>query len=369
VLFVGVALAAVGFVLGSLGPCLILLARDFGVPRGELAWLSSGFGASLIVAGLAGPWLLGLGPARVLRFGAAGLAAGTALLSVAPTLLVAQAGALLLGVGGAGIVLANPVLLAGPGAARRLTSVNAGASVAALSSPLLMGALDALAGNGRLALLIPVAPLLWVAVGSGKAAWSEGEAGPVRAPDAPRGPGAPQSLHVAAAWISLATAVSAEFVYVVWSAARLQDSGLDPAAAAAAASSFQIGMAAGRMVAPRLIGKVSVVVPGVALGIFGALVAATPAGPRLLTAALGAAGFGVAVLYPVLLARLVATPGLTLYKGSSLGASASGAAALGSPIVLAVLASLLSLRIAFLAAVPLLLLVLVLRRRGARDGR
>ncbi len=178
VLFVGVALAAVGFVLGSLGPCLILLARDFGVPRGELAWLSSGFGVSLIAAGLAGPWLLGLGPARLLRVSAAVLAAGIALLSVAPSLLVAQAGALLLGVGGAGIVLANPVLLAGPGAARRLTAVNAAASVAAVSSPLLMGALDALAGNGRLALLVPVAPLLWLAVASGKAAWSEGERSP-----------------------------------------------------------------------------------------------------------------------------------------------------------------------------------------------
>jgi MFS family permease len=368
---VGIALAAVGFLLGSLGPCLILLSRDLRVPRGELAWLTSGFGVSLLVAGAVGVWLLGRGAPRLLRISSVVLALGVALLAAAPALLAAQAGALLLGAGGAGVVLATPVLLSGSGADRRLTRVNAGASVAALCAPLLIGALEALAGNGRLMLLVPVAPLLLVAAASTSSdvAWTDLRPGPEeRAPGV--GPARPpRPLGVAARWSSLVAAVSAEFAFLVWGAARLQDSGLDPARASAAAAAFPVGMAAGRLVAPRLMGVIPVVGPGVALGIVGAVVAAAPSGPLLATAALGVAGFGIAVLYPVILAQLVGTPGLGPHRGASLGAAASGTAALLAPVLLASLAAATTLRTAFLSVVPVLALVLVLGRRGAGMAR
>src|SRR4249919_1686539 len=102
---VGVAQAALGYLLGSLGACLVLLARDLAVPRTHLVWLSAGFGVALLVAGPVGPLVLDGGAHRLLRISAAVLAAGTCGLAVAPTVVLAQAGALMLGVGGAGFVL------------------------------------------------------------------------------------------------------------------------------------------------------------------------------------------------------------------------------------------------------------------------
>ncbi|HWM85267.1 MAG TPA: hypothetical protein VNO33_05500, partial [Kofleriaceae bacterium] len=110
-LTVGIALAALGYLLGGLGASLILLARDLDIPRGELGWMSSSFGAAMIVVGAAGPWLLRAGAGRVLRAASAALGAGFALLAVAPDLLVGQVAAVLLGVGGAGLVLAGPAAM------------------------------------------------------------------------------------------------------------------------------------------------------------------------------------------------------------------------------------------------------------------
>jgi hypothetical protein len=79
---------------------------------------------------------------------------------------------------------------------------------------------------------------------------------------------------------------------------------------------------------------------------------------------MGIAGLGIAVLYPVTLARLTGTPGLGLRRGASLGALASGTAALASPPLAAAVAGATSLRVAFLSVVPMLALVLALGRRA-----
>jgi len=164
---VGVAQAALGYLIGSLGACLVLLARDLAVPRTHLAWLPAGFGAALLIAGPAGPALLAGGAHRLLRTCAFLLALGTCGLALAPGVVVAQAAALLLGVGGAGIVLATAALLTGPEAARRLSLVNAAASLAGVAAPLALSLADALPGSGRLALLLPLPPLLWLALVAG----------------------------------------------------------------------------------------------------------------------------------------------------------------------------------------------------------
>src|SRR5919204_6044053 len=68
---VGITYGGLGFLLGGLGGCLVLLSRDLGVPRGELSWLSAGFGVALLLAGLVGPRALRLGAGWVLRTGCA----------------------------------------------------------------------------------------------------------------------------------------------------------------------------------------------------------------------------------------------------------------------------------------------------------
>ncbi|MEV0201775.1 hypothetical protein [Nonomuraea sp. NPDC050691] len=117
---VAFAQVALGFTVNSLGACLVLLARDLGTPAGELAWLSSSFGAGLLVVGAAGRWALGYGPRRAMLGSALVAAAGAALLATAPVAPPAAAGALLLGLGAAGLVLVTPALLRGPDAAARL---------------------------------------------------------------------------------------------------------------------------------------------------------------------------------------------------------------------------------------------------------
>ena len=133
--------------------------------------------------------------------------------------------------------------------------------------------------------------------------------------------------------------------------------------ASASAAAFPVGMAAGRLLVPRLIGRFPVIASGVALGLLGALLAAAPGGPVLTTAALALAGLGISPLNPMLVDQLVRTPGLDLGRAAALCSFASGAAVLGAPLVLNALASVVSLRLGFLAAVPLLLGVLLLRRR------
>jgi len=156
-------------------------------------------------------------------------------------------------------------------------------------------------------------------------------------------------------------AVSAEFAFVVWGAARVQESGLSASCAAAGAVAFPIGMGMGRLIAPRVGDGATVVAGGAALGLVSALVATAAVPPWLAIAALGGAGLGIAPLFPLMLARLMGTTGLSARRGASLGTMASGTAVLGSPVLLSAIASHTSLRSGFLVAVAALALLALLQ--------
>jgi len=359
-LAVGVSQGSIGFLLASLGPCLILLARDLSVPVAGLSWLSAGFGVGLLLLGMTGSGLLRHAGARVLlRCSALCLAVGATLLATASWLFVAKLGALSLGLGGAGIVLSGWALLSGPAAGRRLTYVNAASSLSGICAPPLIGALDALSGHGRLALLVALPSLLWLAWASG----SETGPPPAIAPEAKAHPHPPLRL-LAARFASVVAAVSAEFAFVVWGAARLQASGLSASVAAASAVAFPIGMGVGRLIAPHFIGRAPLVGLGTALGIASGLVAAMPVPSLFVVAALLGAGFGIAPLFPLMLARFMGTTGLSARRGASLGTAASGTAVLGAPVLLSAVASHTSLRMGFLVAVVALAILVVLQFQG-----
>jgi hypothetical protein len=300
-----------------------------------------------------------------LRGSAIAIAAGGALLSVAFSIPLTQAAALLLGVGGAGVMLVCPVLLAGPRAAADLTFANAMNATAGIAAPLLLGAAEASLGHGRVALLLPLPGLLWLA-----AVRRPPPLARVAVPEPRIRPQGRAGWAAARASLALVGAISPEFFFVVWGAARLQDSGMGAVAASASAAAFPVGMAVGRLLVPRLLGRFPVIASGVALGLCGALLAAAPGGPVLTTAALALAGLGISPLNPMLVDQLVRTPGLDLGRAAALGSFASGAAVLGAPLLLNALASVVSLRLGFLAAVPLLLGVLLLRgREGPLTGQ
>jgi hypothetical protein len=360
---IAISQGALGYLLAALGPCLILLARDLDVPRTGLAWVSAGFGVGLLLLGLVGERLLAVGAWRVLRGSVAGLSVGAALLGTSRSVYPAQAGALLLGVGGAGIVLVTPVLVSGAGAAKRLVVVLGLSNLTGIGAPLLISAVDATSGLGRAALLLPVPLLAWLA-------FRRRPAAAVVAPREPApAPAAGTARRGARWWLAIVCAVSPEFAFLVWGAARLEDSGLGPAAASAAAAAFPVGMAAGRFLAPRLLDRLPLVPIGVALAAAGAALAAAPVGPALVATACGLAGLGIAPLYPVLLDRLMRKAGLDPRRAAGVGALASGTAVLFAPVLLSVLARAVTLRLGFLAAMPFLLMVLVLYRRGRAERR
>ncbi|WP_203988555.1 hypothetical protein [Sphaerisporangium rufum] len=336
------AQAALGFTVNSLGACLVLLARDLGTAPEELLWLSSSFGAGLLVVGLAGTVALRAGPQPALRAAALVTAAGAAVLATGATAAVAAAGALLLGLGAAGLVLVTPALLRGADAAAGLARANGAASVSALLGPVAIGGLAAAGVSGRLALLATVPPLLLLAAGARGGT------------PAPRDDGAarPRAWRVAGRWTAIVVAVSIEFCFTIWATARLLDAGLAAGAAAAAAAAFLAGMAAGRLGAPRLIGRGVPVVPlGCAVVVAGTVAVAVTTTPPPVIAGLVVAGLGVAPLYPVTLARLVQTPGLPPARSAAYGTLASGTAILAAPAALGALGAALDLRTAYLVAV------------------
>ena len=379
----GIGLSSMGFVLAGLGACTAILARDLDEPTSRLALLSSGLAAGLLFVALVGPRLLRSWPiTTVLAVGSVICAVGTVLLAVAPVYAVAIAGGLCIGLGGALLVLVAPLMLDGPTAAARLSRVNAVASGTGILAPLAIGALDSLGPTGRLALLAAAPPLLVLAVltrrvkpvpqSSEPAALVLIDSAPAvglgrkwlgRRSGARRRVGRQVAAAVGLGWLRIVLAVAVEFCFVVWAVARLVATGLPTATAALLGSAFPIGMAIGRAIGPVHWRSWSPVVPSAVLAVVGTLLVSLFDAPAVVAAGLVVAGAGVAPLYPITLAALVATPGLSPARLAAIGAMASGTAILVAPAALAVLARVVDLRTAYLITLPLLAALFALSRR------
>ncbi|WP_202866260.1 MFS transporter [Kribbella turkmenica] len=420
---IGIGLSSMGYLLAGLGACVAILARDLDESTGRLALLSSAFAVGLFVVAVVGPMMLrSWALPTVLRLGSLVCAAGALLLAVAPAYGVAIAGGLGVGLGGALLVLVAPLVLHGPTAASRLSRVNAVASATGIAAPLAIGAVDSLGATGRLALLAAVPPLLALAVFKGKpdhpaantlpserdhgavdASLLERDHAAVDPPPSGRdhpavnsapsgrnhlavdsadsehdrsladvsGVGAPRSavaLSVTLGWLRVVLAVGVEFCFVVWAVARLLATGLPVATAALLGSAFPIGMAIGRAVGPIHLRTLSPVVPGGLLAIIGTLLVSLFDTPTAVALGLVVAGAGVAPLYPVTLAALVAIPGLNPTRLSAIGALASGTAILLTPAALAALSRAADLRTAYLITLPLILVLIALSRSPSRSA-
>jgi MFS family permease len=396
---IGIALSAMGFVLAGLGACVAILARDLDEPPSRLALLSSGFAVGLLVVALVGPRLLrSWSMPTAMAFGSVVCAFGAALIAVAPAYAVVIAGTLCVGLGGAMLTLVAPLMLNGPTAAVRLSRVNAVASGTGILAPLTIGAIDGLGPSGRLAMLAAAPPLLLLAVLTRRTnpippvttAVGRHADEPFRPVDARveqpvavlidsapavglgrkwRGRvGRQVVVDVGIGWLRVVLSVSVEFCFVVWAVARLVATGLPTATAALLGSAFPIGMAAGRAIGPIRWRGWSPVLPSGALAACGTLMVSLFDTPAIVALGLVVAGLGVAPLYPVTLASLVATPGLSSARLSAIGAMASGTAILLAPAILAVLARAVDLRTAYLVTLPLIGVLFLLSRRSGRTS-
>jgi hypothetical protein len=347
--------AVLGFYLGGLGATLVLLARDFDVPLLSLGWLSSGFGVASLLIGATGTKVLRLGPERLARAAFVLLAAGGVLIALAPELVVAQIGALVLGLGGAVTVLCTPSLVVGEGMARRLTLVTAGSSIAGVVSPLALGLVDRFGEHGRLALLIPVPFALMLAA--------------LRVPRPPlvgsSGRHATRHTAIVRGWTAMVLGISAEFGFVLWGAARLVGSGLTAGQAAGGAAAFPVGMAVARVAGARFAGHRSALAIASGCTALGALLVASPFGPAAVVAGLAVGGLGAAFLYPLTLSVLVETSNLPRRQVAPIATTASGFAVLLGPAVLREVADLGSLQLGFLAIVPMMVLLVLVKPRAA----
>lgn len=354
------AMANVGFYVASIGVVVVVLAGDLGLPLAQLAWVGSTFGYGLIAMALAGPIVLRLGPNRVLALSAAALGVGSVLLAFSVGAAPAYVGAVMQGLGAAGLVLVSPGLVHGPDAEKRLTQANAAASVAGILAPLLLGLAAVTGLGGRLPLLLMAAAMAVLGMVALLAGREEQPSVHVAAEVAPV-----QLSRVEAGrrWLALVSAVAVEFCFVVWGVARLTGTGIRAGEAALIATAFPLGMALGRVVGSWLIARLPMVLVGSAVTAAGTLlVVLVDAWPVVGLGQL-LAGLGLATLYPILLARLMHTPGLRPEFGASLGALASGTAITVAPAVLALLATVVDLRIAFLLPLPILIGTLLLYGR------
>ncbi|QSB16177.1 hypothetical protein JQS43_07725 [Natronosporangium hydrolyticum] len=358
---------ALGFLVATFGAYLAVLADELERPRGELVWVTSTFGGGLVLAAVLGPTVLRVGAGRLLRLGAFATAVGAIGMAATPVLPVAGTGSVLVGLGCAAIVLVTPALLAGPDAARRLTRAVAAASAGGVCAPMVIGALQQVGVSGRWGLLAPV-PVLIIAAARrvvpdrGVPAAHQQMWG-AAVTDAPRVVAAPATIG----WLRIVLAVAAEFCFVVWAVSRLQDTGASLGAASVLSTGFVLGMAVGRLGGIRIAQWPGALVLASLVAMTGTVVVFVGDDPIPVTVGITIASLGIALLYPITLAQLVAVPGLRPRHAASIGSLASGSAVLAAPAVLAWLDGAIGLRLAFLLPIPLLLLLVVLSPRQRRQ--
>lgn len=357
--------AAIGWCIGGLGPVLVLGARDLVVPRYRLAWLGSAFGFGLLGVGFLGRRILSHGAEPVTRIGAIVVIAGVLLLGFGTTVSLVVAGGLLQGIGCSAFLIATPALIGVEHRARRLAMAVGVSSIAGLAAPAVIALSDRVLTTGRVGMVVPAFWLVVVAARRVRA--SEGLG--IDRPAAAKSPTDERvSVDTRRRWKVIVLAVSAEFCFWTWGAARLVDSGVEVDAASGLAASFAVGMAVGRLIGPRSAGRLDPVSLGALVCGIAALVVIVDVSVPLLVVAMTLAGLGMAVLYPVSLARLLDDPTLPEPRLIALAAVASGVAITATPTLLGLLDRVIEIRYAF-ALVPLFLAGAVALDRQSTDSR
>lgn len=319
----------------------------------------SAFAAAAVAAGATGERSVGrLGRSRALWGGMAGMAAGTALVGLAPHVAVSLLGALLMGGLGTLALMANQAALADLHGERRevaLAESNVAATSSAVTAPLVIGGSAAVGLGWQVGLLLALPWLLLLA-------WRfRGVRFPGGSP-AERGTGGGTGPLPATFWllcgvIFLLSAV--EWCLAYWGADFLASVvGLDKAAAATAMTLFFVAMAGGRVAGSRLTRRRRslTLLPGaVALGLAGFLVFWLAPHPVLNLAGLFLAGLGIANFYPLTVAAATSAAAGAADRATARLAVAGGSAVLLAPLSVGVVSDLAGMRWGFGIVVPLLL--------------
>jgi predicted MFS family arabinose efflux permease len=395
-ILVYVQLSLFAFFLYAFAPSVTLLRDDEHVGDAVAGLHGTLYAVGVVAVSLAARRVLGAaGRTRALWLSMAVLSAGIVIYVSTPLLGVTLAGALVCGAGASGVTITvAPILLArhGPAGPAAVTEANGLAATVGVLAPLALAGSIALGIGWRPALLLFVAltAVLYAArhtlagrpaddatqlatppEGATLPAAPAGGRGPVPDGGHPGAPGLGRQFWLGCAIV--VACVGLEFSMTLWSAELLRErDGLTPATAATGVTAIVAGMSVGRLVGSRIARRRSV--DAMLAGAF----ALTAAGfgvfwlatvGWLAFAGLAVCGLGMALHYPLGIARCIHAAAGSEDLASSRVSLGSGLAIGAAPFLLGLLGDAAGVRDAFLL-VPVLLAVagtaLAVANRGVR---
>ncbi|MGN6332744.1 MAG: MFS transporter [Motilibacteraceae bacterium] len=351
-------LAVYGWFLYGFTPAVPLLRDDQGTSNGVSGLHGTALAAGAVVAGLVGQQVIArVGRGGAMRLGLAALCAGVLLFTLSPALPGTLMGALVAGTGGSLVVnVHSPVLtdhheLAGPAA---IGEANALAAATGILSPLVLGAATATVVGWRGGLLVTVV-LAAVVLTVGTRTSVPAASLPTAAAGVPAGR-LPRPYW--AAWTVLVLCISVEFSMTIWSSDLLRSRvGFSAGAAAAGVTAIVAGMTAGRFTGSRLalaIAPDRLLLAALLVTAGGFAVFWSSTVGWLSLAGLVVTGLGIAMQFPLGIARAIAASGGRPDAATSRASLGAGLAIGLGPFVLGALADHLGTHRAFLL-VPALL--------------
>ena len=366
--------------LYGIGPSLPLFRDELGISRTLIGLHSLMMAAGVVLAGF-----LGVGLARRWRrYGLAGR--GVALMTAAvlvftggsmlsgAELVVTLPAMLVIGVGGSlAINVSTTVLQEHNGAMgpALLSTGNAAAAGVGLITPLAVGAATALGWTWRAAmvLVVPFALLALVLVRRHRTvpAYAARPVGTARFSFR----GLPQAYWLASGAVVCGTAI--EFCMITWTPDLLTArTGMSPGAASGAVAAVVGGMAGGRLIVGALARSrppLALFVVGAAVTVVGWVLVWLASAPAIAVIGLLIVGAGIAGLYPLGAAMVMALSGGQPDRAVAvLGIGVGLSSGLG-PFVLGALADEVGVRVAFLVVPVLSLAAAVTITAGARWAR
>lgn len=370
-------LAVYGYFVYGFGPSVLLLRDDQQVSRTVSGLHGTALATGAVLAGLVGARLVRRwGRALVLRVGLSGLAVGVLVFSSATALPVTLVGALVAGTFGALMLNTDSAVLSdhhGDAGSAAISEANALAASTGLLAPLVIGGVAATSlgwrpGFALAAVLALVLLLASARVAVPRPAIHHVDTGPVAAAGSgTRASRLPRRYWVA--WAVLVLCISTEFSMTIWAADLLrQQAGLSAGAAAGSLSALIAGIAIGRVVGGRLALRrtpASLLAGSLGITAAGFLLFWSATTPWLALPGLLVMGLGIAVQFPLSVARAIAAAEGRPDQATARLSIGAGLAIGGAPFLLGFMADQFGTRRAFLI-VPVLL---VLAAAGLWAGR
>jgi len=360
-----------GYFVYGFGPTVPLIGADLDVSRAVAGLHGTALAVGAVLAGLIGPALVGrFGRGTTLRVGLAGLAIGLTGYLHGTSIAMSLTGAAIAGTFGSMVVNTHSAVLshqygsAGPAA---ISEANALAAGFGLLAPVVIGAAAAAGLGWRAGLLLACVAAVVVLAATVRIGVPAGPVPP--ALDTSR-----RDTLPAAFWPALAVLVlciGTEFSLTFWSSELLRErTGTGTAVATGSVAALVAGMTVGRIVG----GKVALVhdadrllSASFGLALIGFTLLWTSTTLWLSVTGLGIVGLGLAVQFPLSIARVIAASGGRPDLATARASIGAGIAIGTAPFLLGYLADLVGTHRAFLL-VPALLALAALALRVSRPA-